>query len=147
MNDFACVTIPGDHVDGVTETVLGLYGAHAELVGATALAFLEGGDELAELEHARGELHAIEGVLTDLGWPRPRPSGAVELVGPPRLLRELMRAAVLDAANGVVAAVSRYEAGREELPAVRHAVDAVAALFALFASFEADHAAACSGAR
>jgi hypothetical protein len=139
MNDIACVTIPEDHVELVAETVLGLYGAHAEALGATALAFLDGSDELAELEHARGELRAIEDALTDLGWPRSASAGPVELVGPPRLLRELIRAALLDAANGVVAAISRYEAGREELPALQRAVEAVPALYDLFARFEADH--------
>lgn len=146
MDDVTCVTIPGEQVEGVTETVLGLYGAHAEALGATALAFLDGSDELAELEHARGELRAIEDALADLGWPRPQRGGPVELVGSPRLLRELMRAALLDAANGVVAAVSRYEAGREELPALRRAVDAVPALYALFADFEAGYATVCERA-
>jgi hypothetical protein len=146
MNDVACVTIPGEQVEAVTETVLGLYGAHAEALGATALAFLDGDDELAEVEHARGELRELEDALADLGWPRPERFGPVELVGSPRLLRELMRAALLDAANGVVAAVSRYEAGRAELPALRRAVEAVPALHALFAGFEVDDTAACERA-
>jgi hypothetical protein len=146
MNDVACVTISGDQVEAVTETVLGLYGAHAEALGATALAFLDGDDELAEVEHARRELRELEDVLADLGWPRPERLGPIELVGSPRLLRELMRAALVDAANGVVAAVSRYEAGRAELPALGQAVDAVPALYALFAGFEVDHASACERA-
>jgi hypothetical protein len=138
MNDVAYLTIPADHVDGVTETVLGLYGAHAEALGATALAFLDGSDELAELEHARCDLRAIEGALADLGWPRADRGDSVELVGPRPLLREVIRAALLDAADGVVEAAGRYEAGREELPAVRRAVEAVPALFALFACFEGE---------
>jgi hypothetical protein len=146
MNDIACVTIPGDHVEGLTETVLGLYGAQAEALGATALAFLDGSDELAELEHARAELRAIEDALAELGWPEAPRAGPVELVGSPPLLRELIRAALLDAANGVVAVVSRYEAGREELPAVRRAVDAVPALYELFARFETDHVGLCGRA-
>jgi hypothetical protein len=146
MNDIAYVTIPGDHVDGVTATVLGLYGAHAEALGATALAFLEGGDELAEVEHARRELRAIEDALADLGWPGTGRPGSVELVGPPRLLRELIRAALVDAANGVAAVVSRYEAGEEELPALRRAVDAVPALYDVFARFEDEHVALCEQA-
>jgi hypothetical protein len=147
MEDVACVSIPGDHVEGVTETVLGLYGAHAEAVGATALAFVDGEDELAELEHARAQLHALEGALADLGWPRRVDGAAAELVGPPLLLRELVRTALVDRANGVVAAVARYEAGREELPALRRAVEAVPAMYALFARLEAGEAAACGGAR
>jgi hypothetical protein len=142
MNDVACLTIPGDHVEGVTETLLGLYGAHAEALGATALAFLDGSDELAALEHARGELRAIENALADVGWPGARGVGAVELVGPAQMLREVIRAALLDAADGVVEAVGRYEAGREELPAVRRAVEAVPALFAVFAGCEGDPCAA-----
>jgi len=138
MNDVAYLTIPADHVEGVTETVLGLYGAHAEALGATALALLDGSDELAELEHARCDLRAIEGALADLGWPRAARGDSVELVGPRPLLRELIRAALLDAADGVVEAAGHYEAGREELPAVRRAVEAVPALFALFAGFEGE---------
>jgi hypothetical protein len=143
MNDIAYVTIPADHVEAVTEAVLGLYGARAEALGATALAFLDGSDDLAELEHARGELRAIEDALADLGWPRADRAGPVEVVGPPRVLRELIRAALLDAANAVVAVVSRYEAGREELPAVRRAVDAVPVLYGVFARLEAEHVAVC----
>jgi hypothetical protein len=143
MNDIAYVTIPADHVEGVTETVLGLYGARAEALGASALAFLDGGDDVAELEHARGELRAIEDALADLGWPRGDRAGPVEVVGPPRVLRDVIRAALLDAANGVVTVVSRYEAGREELPAVRRAVEAVPALYEVFARLEAEHVALC----
>jgi hypothetical protein len=143
MNDVACLTIPDAHVAGVTETLLGLYGTHAEALGATALAFLDGSDELAELEHARGELRAIENALADVGWPRARGGGPVELVGPAPMLREVIRAALLDAADGVVEIVGRYEAGREELPAVRRAVEAVPALFELFAGCEGDRPATC----
>jgi len=143
MNDIAYVTIPADHVEGVIETALGLYGARAEALGATALAFLDGGDDLAELEHARGELRAIEDALADLGWPRGDRAGPVEVVGPPRVLRDVIRAALLDAANGVVTVVGRYEAGREELPAVQRAVEAVPALYELFARLEAEHVALC----
>jgi hypothetical protein len=146
MNDIACVTIPADHVEGVTQTVLSLYGAHAEALGATALAFVEGGDELDEVEHARAELRAIEDVLADLGWPRGPRSSAVEVVGPPRVVRELIRAALLDAANAVVSVLSRYEAGREELPAVRRAVEAVPALYEVFARLETDHVSLCGHA-
>ncbi len=39
MNDVCCLTIPADHVAEVTRTLLGLYGAHAEALGATALGF------------------------------------------------------------------------------------------------------------
>jgi hypothetical protein len=142
MNDVVCLTIPGDHVAGVTATLLGLYGAHAEALGAIALAFLDGGHELAELEHARAELRAIENALADVGWPGAPCGDAVELVGPAQVLREVIRAALLDAADGVVEAVGRYEAGREEMPAVRSAVEAVPTLFAVFAGCEDDPCAA-----
>ena len=61
---------------------------------------------------------------------------AVELVGSPSVLREVMRAALSHSASAVVETVTRYEAGREELVAVRRAVETIVALFALFASFE-----------
>ena len=138
MSDVAYLTIPGEQVEGVISTVLGLYGARAEALAASAQAFLEGSDELAELEHARRDLRATEDALADLGWPDAAPGEPAELVGPPLLLREVMRTALLDAADGVVEAVGRYEAGREELPAVRLAVEAVPALFAVFAGCEGD---------
>jgi hypothetical protein len=138
VSDVAYLTIPGEQVETVTATVLGLYGARAEALAASAQGFLDGGDELVELEHARGELRAVEDALADLGWPDAPPGQPVELVGPPRVLREVTRTALLDAADGVVEAVSRYEAGAEELPAVQRAVDAVADLFAMFGSFERD---------
>lgn len=143
MNDVCCLTIPADHVAGVTGTLLGLYGARAEALGATALAFLDGSDELVELERARGELRAIENALADVGWPRAPDGDAVELVGPAAMLREVIRTALLDAADGVVETVARYEAGREELPAVRLAVEALPALFEVFAGCEGDRPALC----
>jgi hypothetical protein len=136
MDDVAYLTIPAEHVECLTSTVLGLYGARAEALGASTQAFLEGGDELVELEHARRELRAVEDALADLGWPDPTSGEPVELVGPSLLLRDLTRTALLDAADGVVETVSRYEAGSEELPAVRRAVEAVPALYDLFATFE-----------
>jgi hypothetical protein len=138
VSDVAYLIVPQEQVEAVTSTILGLYSARAEALGASALAFLEGADDLVELERARGELREVEDALADLGWPDATPDDAVELVGPPLLLREVVRTAVLDAADGVVEAVVRYEAGREELPAVRRAISAVPALFALFAGFEAD---------
>jgi hypothetical protein len=143
MNDVTSLTIPGEHVAGVTQTLIGLYGAHAEALGAAALAFLDGSDELADLERSRFELRAIENALADVGWPCAGACGAVELVGPPAMLREVLRAALLDAADGVVEVVGRYEAGMEELPAVRLAVEAVPALFEVFAGCEGDEPAAC----
>jgi len=137
VSDVAYLTIPGEQVEGVISTVLGLYGARAEVLAASAQAFLEGSDELVELEHARGDLRATEDALADLGWPDAAPGEPAELVGPPLLLREVMRTALLDAADAVVEAVSRYEAAGEELSAVRRAVEAVPALFDLFATFEA----------
>jgi hypothetical protein len=68
----------------------------------------------------------------------------VELVGPAAILREVIRAALLDAADGVVETVGRYEAGREELPAVRRAVEAVPALFEVFAGCEGARNAPCA---
>jgi hypothetical protein len=138
MSDVAYLTIPGEQVELVTSTVLGLYGARAEALAASAQGFLEGADDLVELEHARDELRVVEEALTDLGWPDAPPGEPVELVGPPLLLREVARTALLDAADVVVELLSRYEAGGEELPAVRRAVDALPALFELFAAFEHD---------
>jgi hypothetical protein len=69
MDDVACLMIPGNLVEGLAATVLGLYAARAEELGAAVSAFLEGREQVAELEHARGELRAMEDALSDLGWP------------------------------------------------------------------------------
>jgi hypothetical protein len=138
MSDVAYLTIPSEQVATVTSTLLGLYGARAEALAASAQGFLEGVDDLVELEHARDELRTVEDALADLGWPGSSAGEPVDIVGPAMLLREVTRTALLDAADAVVEVVSRYEAGGEELPAVRHAVEAVPALFDLFASFEGD---------
>jgi hypothetical protein len=143
MDDVACLTIPGEHVEGVAVTVLGLYAARAEELGAAVSAFLDGREQVAELDHARGELRAMEDALSDLRWPFVGCDGTVELVGRPRVLRELMREALSDAANGVAQAVARYEAGGGELPELRRAVEAVPAMFGLFASFEDDGSPPC----
>jgi hypothetical protein len=54
MDDVAYLTIPRDHVESVTSTVLGLYGARAEALGASALAFLDGRDEPHPATHFVG---------------------------------------------------------------------------------------------
>ena len=138
MSDVAYLMIPGEQVETVTATVLGLYGVRAEALAASAYDFLESSDELVEVEHARGELRAIEDALADLGWPDATRAEPVELVASAHLLREVMRAALLDAADLVVETVCRYEAGGEELPAVQRAAEAVPVLFDLFAGFEGD---------
>jgi hypothetical protein len=140
VSDVAYLTIPGERVKEVRQTLLGAYSARAEALGATARTLLEDSEALADLEHARAELQVVEDALADLGWPDPPTGGAVEIVGPRLLLRDVVRAALVDASDGVVEALSRYEAAREELPAVRRAVEAVPALFDLFAAFEVDHA-------
>jgi hypothetical protein len=140
VDDVAYVTIPPEHVEQVTLTLLGAYSARAEALGASALAVLDGAEDAAELEHARRELQVVEDALTDLGWPDAPPGGAVEIVGPSLLLRDVVRTALVDASDGVVEALRRYEAARDELPPVRRAVEAVSALFELFASFEAGRA-------
>jgi hypothetical protein len=147
MDGVACLTIPAHHVEGVTATVLGLYAARAEELGAAVSAFLDGREQVAELDQARGELRATEDALSDLRWPCVGCDGTVELVGPPRVLRELMRAALSDAANGVAQAVVRYEAGGAELPELSRAVEAVPAMFGLFASFEDDGSPPCQQGR
>ena len=140
MSDVAYLTISAEQVETVIATVLGLYGARAEALAASAQGFLEGTEELVELEHARAELRAVEDVLSDIGWPEPVRGAPVELVAQPRLLREIARASLLDAADAVVETISRYEACAAELPAVRRAVEAVPALFGLFVTFESGYA-------
>jgi hypothetical protein len=96
---------------------------------------VDGTEDLADLEHARQDLRALDDALADLGYWH-AVDATVELVASPAVLREVIRAALSHSANVVAEIVTRYEAGREELPAVRRADETVPALFGLFGSFE-----------
>jgi hypothetical protein len=137
MEDMVEVEVPGAHAALVIETLLGLYGAHAEALGAALPEYLQGVFALHELEDLRREVHAIEDALAGLGWPcgREQPVPLV-LAGAESLVREVVRNCLSEAADLLGDVARAYEAGREELDALRRAVEAVPALFALFATFE-----------
>jgi hypothetical protein len=137
MQEIVELEIPGAQASLVIESLLGLYGAHAEALGAALPEYLQGTFALHELEALRGELHAIEEALAGLGWPRGRERPApLVLAGAESLVREVVRDGLTEAADLVGDVARAYEAGREELDSLRRAVAAVPALFALFATFE-----------
>jgi hypothetical protein len=137
MEEMVEVEVPGAYVSLVIETLLGLYGAHAEALGAALPEYLQGTFALHELKDLRRELHAIEDALVGLGWPcgREQPAPLV-LAGAESLVREVVRNSLSEAADLVGDVARAYEAGREELDALRRSVEALPALFALFATFE-----------
>jgi hypothetical protein len=137
VSDVAYLTIPPEQVEAVTKTVLGLYGARAEALGAVALAVDDISEDRLDVEHARGELRTIEDALFDLGWPDRPSDGPIEIVGRPTVLREVARMSLLDSTDAVVEALLRYDDGTEDLVAVQRAVEAVVSLLHLFATAEA----------
>jgi hypothetical protein len=137
VSDVAYLTIPAKQVEAVTKTVLGLYGARAEALGAVALAAEDISDDRLDIEHARRELRAIEDALFDLGWPDGPSDGPVEIVGRPTVLREVARMSLLDSTDAVAEALLHYDCGTEGLVAVQRAVEAVVSLLDVFATAEA----------
>jgi hypothetical protein len=137
VSDVTHLTIPAEQVEGVTSTVLGLYGARAETLAGVLLEVVDPVEDRVEVEEAWRELRAMENALFDLGWPDRPPDRPVEIIAEPRLLRDVARAALLDSADRVVEEVRRYEAGSDHLISVRHAVESVPALLELFVAAEA----------
>lgn len=136
MASTVTVTVPAPHGDAVVAALLALYRAETEALSAATSALLDDrGSPLPVLEH-RGELAELDGMLELVDWrfgPRDEP---LELVGPPRLVREVVRASVIRAAEALARDVERYERGKLELAELRSSFCATSALFRAFAELE-----------
>ena len=136
MQDPAAVVVPAEQVDGVVETLLSLFSAKAEELGATATAHLKGEADVRSLHACRRELAEIEDALVDADWRRAGHSRGLELHGPPALVRDVVYGALLDAAESVAEVCREYEAGQAQLDDFRSAVEAVSVRFELFSAIE-----------
>ena len=130
------VRVEPPEVEGMVRTLLTVYAAKAEALGHAAAAYADGRDALAAVEDARRELAAAGDALDALGWSLGPRLEAGELAGETRLVREVLYAALLDAAEEVGEACARYEAADLDMAALRAVVDRLGGRLALFAAHE-----------
>jgi hypothetical protein len=127
MPDHARVTVAAEHVPAVLDALVNVYGARADVLAEAA-----GRPDSARLQDARAALLDADGALDALGWePGPR-LGAAELSGSPRLVADVLTAAVTEGAarfDGAIGAYGRGAAGLDELGAAHAQLGALLALF------------------
>ena len=136
MPRITAVRVDPGEVDGMVKTLLTVYAAKAEALAHAAVAYADGREPRESLDDARAELAAAADALDGLGWNIGPRLEAAELAGESRLVREVLYAALLDAAEGVGEACLRYEAADLALDELREAVDHLGARLALFAAHE-----------
>ena len=133
MPDHAQVTVAAEHATAVLEALLSLYGARAD-----ALAEAAGRTDQARLQEARAAFLDADAALDLFGWTRGPRLETAELTGSPRLVGEVLAAAVTDAAEQFEAALDDYAGARAALADVESAHGRLGALLALFVAHEVD---------
>jgi hypothetical protein len=91
---------------------------------------------LVELHELRSELAAVEGLVDQLGWELLPALAAVELVGSPGLVRELLSGALTNAAEKAADGCAAYERGHGDLRSLQDAINRLVELRELFTRFE-----------
>jgi len=136
MASTVTVTVPPDQGDAVLDTLLTLYQAQAEALQVATLAYLDDRRSLEPVLEHRDELAEVEALIDLAGWRFGPRFAAVELVGPPALVREAVYATLVDAVEAVVRDLERYERGELELDVLQTRARAAVALFGVFAGIE-----------
>jgi hypothetical protein len=136
MASTVTVTVPPDQGDAVLDTLLNLYQTQAEALHVATLAYLDDRDSLAPVLDCRDELAEMEALIELTGWRFGARSEALELVGPPALVREVVFATLVQAAERFAVDVDRYESGEITLGELLAHEDASKTLFHLFLRFE-----------
>ena len=109
MTSTLAVTLPARQRDVVFATVLDRYAAHAQALAESAARCADGRGSLEALAVAREDLAEVDALLDLLGWEPAVEDAPVELVGPPALVRDVVRSAVVVAARRLAREVERYE--------------------------------------
>jgi hypothetical protein len=130
------VIVPPDQGDAVLDTLLTLYQAKAEALRLATLAYLDERESAAAVLDQRQELLDIDALLELVGWRFGPRSTAVELVGAPALVREVVHGTLAAAADAFARSIDRYERGEIELDALTGEARAIAALLSVFAGLE-----------
>ena len=132
------IRVPAAQAAAVLEALVTTYAVKADSLAAAAGAYPDAPrDPFVLIQDARRELAEVEDALDAVGWP-PGPLGAeLDLTGPAGLVREVLYAALLGAADAVGERCREYESARTDRAGLAAAVDDVAVLHRLFAAFEA----------
>jgi hypothetical protein len=136
MPRIIAVRVEPPEVEGMVKTLLAVYAAKAEALAHAVGERLDGREGLEAVRDAQGDLGETADALDTLGWSLGARLEAAELAGPPGLVREVLYAALLDAAEGTGEACVAYEAAETDLEGVREAVARLTARLALFAAHE-----------
>jgi hypothetical protein len=136
MPRIIAVRVEPPEVEGMVKTLLTVYAARAEALAEAAGSYLEGREGRDAIREAQRELADTADALDTLGWTLGARMEPAELAGPPGLVREVLYAALLDAAEGTGEACVAYEAAETGLEGIREAVARLTARLELFASHE-----------
>jgi hypothetical protein len=136
MPRITAVRVEPPEVEGMLKTLLTVYAAKAEALAHAVGEHLDGRESLDAIRDAQRELGETSDALDSLGWELGARLEPAELAGPTGLVREVLYAALLDAAEGTGEACVAYEAAETDLAGVHAAVDRLVARLALFAAHE-----------
>lgn len=136
MRERRTVDVPPACAAGVMDVLVSTFAAKAGSLAAVATAYQEGSVQLAEVSDARRELMEAEDALDALEWRLGEHVEILELRGPEGLVREILYASLIRAAEGAVEACEAYEYGNADRDALAAAVAALGALHELFAAGE-----------
>jgi hypothetical protein len=126
------IRVPAEQAAAVLDALVTTYALKADSLAAAASR-----SPSVLIQDARRELAEVEDALDALGWPPGRLSAELDLSGPAGLVREVLYAALLRAADTVGERCREYESARIDRAGLAAAVDDVAVLHRLFAAFEA----------
>ena len=136
MPRITAVRVEPPEVEGMLKTLLAVYAAKADALAHAVGAHLDGREELDAVHDAQRDLAETARALDTLGWEPARRAEAAELAGPTGLVREVLYAALVDAAEAAGEACAAYEAAETDLDGLRAAVDRLVARLAVFAAHE-----------
>jgi hypothetical protein len=136
MPRIIAVRVEPPEVEGMVKTLLAVYAAKAEALAHAVGDHLDGREDLEAVRDAQRDLGETADALDSLGWSLGARLEPAELAGPPGLVREVLYAALLDAAEGTGEACVAYEAAETDLAGIRDAVTRLTARLAPFAAHE-----------
>jgi len=128
------VIVPAEQADAVRDMLLTLYQVKLDALGVVERS--PDPEQRADEQAHRDELTALDDLLDQAGQHVPAERLPLELVGPPRLLRDAIYGALLGSTEAVERVCRDYEAGRATLEELRECITDLTALFAVFAEIE-----------
>jgi hypothetical protein len=131
------IRVRGAQAPVVLDALVTTYAVKADALAAAAGAYQHTREPLTAVNDARRELAEAEDALEAVGWRSTPAGGDLELAGPAGLVREVLYAALLGAAEAVGERCREYEAARADAAVLAAAVADVAVLHRLFATLEA----------